>query len=109
MDGNPDARRPSRCSLMPQTQLGRRAALLLAAGVALIALTTLLASVSELDGSPWLALMTLPAMAAILCGALAAAVAIVRRHERGGVALLPVLFGLALAALLIGELVAPHD
>lgn len=94
---------------MPQTQLGQRAAMLLGLGVALIAVTTLLANVSELDGSPWLALMTIPAMAAILCGALAAAVAIVRRHERGGVALLPVLFGLALAALLVGELVAPHE
>ena len=94
---------------MPQTQLGRRAAMLLVAGVALIALTTLLASFSGLDGSPWLALMTIPAMAAILCGALAAAIAVVRQHERGGIALLPLLFGLALAALLIGELIAPHE
>lgn len=93
---------------MPQTRLGRRAAVLLAAGVALFALTTLLANAGGLGGSPWLALLMIPAMAAILCGGVVAAIAVVRRHERGGVALVPLLFGLALVVLLIGELIPPY-
>ena len=94
---------------MPQTELGRRAAMLLAAGVALNALATLLANASGLGGSPWLALMTVPGMAAILCGAVVAAIAVAGRHERGGFALLALLFGLAIVVLLIGEMIAPHE
>ena len=93
---------------MPQTELGRRAAMLLSAGVGLMVLATLLANAGGLGGSPWLALMMVPAMAAILGGGGVAAIAVVRRHERGGFALLPLLIGLALAALLIGELIPPY-
>ena len=103
------ARDSTRFTLMPQTELGRRAAALLGGGVALIAVTTLLANAGGLGGSVWLALTMLPAMAAILCGAAVAAYAVVRRHERGGIALVPLLFGLALAALLIGELIPPYE
>ncbi len=94
---------------MPQTELGRRAAALVGAGVVLTVLATLLANAGGLGGSPWLALLMAPATAAIICGAVVAAIAVVRRRERGGVALLPLLLGLALAALLLGELIAPHE
>jgi len=94
---------------MPQTPLGRRSAMLLAAGVLLFGLATLLANAAGLGGSGWLALTTVPAFAAVLLGGIVAAVAVVRRGERGGIALLPLLLGLALAALLAGELLAPHE
>jgi hypothetical protein len=41
-------------------------------------------------------------------GAIAAAVAVVRDHERGVFAFIPILIGINLAVLLIGELVVPH-
>jgi cytochrome bd-type quinol oxidase subunit 2 len=94
---------------LPQTPLGRRSAMLVAAGVLLIGLTTLLANAADLGGSVWLAVTIVPAFAAVLLGGVVAAVAVVRRGERGGVALLPLLLGLALAALLAGELIAPHE
>jgi hypothetical protein len=94
---------------MPQTPLGRRSAMLLVAGVLLIGLTTLLANAGGLGGSGWLALTIVPAFASMLLGAGAAAVAVARHGERGGIALLPLLLGLALAVLLAGELIAPHE
>jgi len=105
-----DATSPRRrFSLLPQTPLGRRAAGLLATGMAFFAATTLLANVGGLGGSGWLALTVVPAFAATFGGAIAAAWAVVRHHERGGVALVPLLAGLYLAVLLIGELIAPHE
>jgi hypothetical protein len=98
-----------RFSVLPQTALGRRAAVLLAVGMAFFAATTLVANVGGLGGSGWLAVAVVPAFAAMFGGAIAAAVAVVRRHERGGIALIPLLGGLYLAFLLIGELIAPHE
>ncbi len=109
MDDNRRARRAPRFALMPQTQLGRRAAMLLGVGVGLTMLATLLANAGGLGGSPWLALVMAPAAAAILFGGVVAAFAVVRRRERGGFALLALLFGLAIAVLLIGEMIAPHE
>jgi len=54
------------------------------------------------------AFMIIPAFAARFCGAVIAAVVVVRHHERGGIALTPLLAGLYLAVLLIGEFVGPH-
>jgi ABC-type uncharacterized transport system permease subunit len=109
MDDDRAAQRCWRFALTPQTALGRRAAVVLAAGIALFALATLLANAGGLGGSPWLALMMIPAIAAILCGTVVAAIAVVRMHERSGIALLPLLFGLALVVLLIGELIPPYE
>jgi hypothetical protein len=94
--------------LLPQTPLGRKAAWLLGAGLALFAATTLLANVGGLGGTGWLALTVIPAFVSMFSGAIAAAVAVIRDHERGGVALIPLLAGLYLGFLLIGELVVPH-
>jgi hypothetical protein len=64
--------------------------------------------VGGLGGTGWLALTIIPAFLATIIGAVTAAVAIVRDHERGGIAFIPLLAGLYLAFLLIGKLVVPH-
>ena len=94
--------------LAPQTPRGWRAVRLLLAGIALFVSTGFLANVGGLGGSGWLALTMIPAFAATLAGASAAAVAVVRDHERGVFAFIPIFIGINLAALLIGELVVPR-
>ena len=71
--------------------------------------TGLLANVGGLGGCGWLALTMIPAFAATLAGAIAAAVAVIRGHERGVFASIPILIGIDLAVLLIGELAVPHQ
>ncbi len=94
--------------LLPQTRLGRWAAALLGVGMLAFGATTLLANLGGLGGTGWLALTAIPMFAATLGGAIAAAVAVVRDHERGGIVFIPILIGFLLAVFLIGELVAPH-
>ena len=94
--------------LLPQTPRGWWAVRLLLAGVALFVSIGLLANVDGLGGSGWLALTTIPAFAATLAGAIAAGVAVVRDHERGVFAFIPILIRINLAVLLIGELAVPH-
>ena len=83
--------------LLPQTPRGWWAVRALLAGVALFVSTGLLANVGGLGGSGWLALTVIPAFATTLAGAIAAAVAVIRDHERGVFAFIP-----------IGELAVPH-
>jgi len=108
MENGRNGRARGRFGLLPQTARGRWAARLLGAGVALLGATTLLANVDGLGGTGWLAVTAVPALLAMLGGGIIGGVAVVRDGERSGIALVPVLVGVALAWLLIGEIVMPH-
>jgi hypothetical protein len=108
MERHADGAAPGRFGLFPQTRRGRCAAALLGVGMAFFAVTTLLATLGGLGGTGWLALTIIPAFVVSFIGTIIAAVAVVRDRERGGLVLVPLLAGLYLGALLIGELVAPH-
>jgi hypothetical protein len=62
---------------------------LLSIGAVFFVATTLLANVGGQGGTGWLALTMIPAGLAAVAGAIAAAVAVIRDHERGGIALIP--------------------
>ena len=103
----PTADRRFQLHVLPQTPLGRWAIGLLVAGVALFVTTILLVNVGG-QGGLWIAFTIIPAGVAVVGGGITAAVAIVRDHERGALVLIPLIVALALAWLLIGEIVAPH-
>jgi len=109
MSDGPSASRGFRIHLLPHTRLGRRGAALLGVSLACFAATTLLANVGGLGGTGWLAFTAVPAMVAAAVGAISAGIAIVRDGERGGIALIPLVIGLYLAFLLIGEFIGPSE
>jgi len=95
-------------ALFPQTSLGRRAVELVSIGAVFFVATILLATVGGQAGTGWPALTLVPAGLAALAGAIAAVVAVIRDHERGGIALIPLIVGLAITFIVIGEFISPE-
>jgi len=92
---------------LPQTPLGRRAVGLVGIGAVFFVATILLANVGGQAGTGWVALPLIPAGLAAGAGAIAAVVATIRDHERGGIVFIPLIVGLAIAFLVIGEFITP--
>ncbi len=76
-------------------------------GAVFFVTTILLANVGGQAGTGWVALPLVPAGLAAGASVIAAVFAIIRDHERGGIVFIPLIVGLAIALLVIGEFATP--
>jgi len=95
-------------SLFPQTPLGRRAVGLLGIGAVFFVATILIANVGGQAGTGWPALTLVAAGLAAIASAVSAVVAVIRDYERGGITLISLIVGLAIAFIAIFEFISPE-
>lgn len=96
-------------SVLPSTPTGRWALLLLAVSLVVLGVFSLISrpDADAVTRSLMLGSILVTAFAGI-GGLILALAAILRSHERGLLLALPILWGLAVAALTLGELAFPH-
>jgi hypothetical protein len=103
----PTATRRFRVHLLPQTATGWWSGRLFLAAITLFIATILVVNVAGQRGL-WIAFTMIPAGIAAVLGGITAAVAVLRFRERGALAFISLLVGLAVVWFLIGEVTTPH-
>jgi hypothetical protein len=99
----------SHFGLFAQTPFGRRAVGLLGIGAVFFVATILLANVGGQAGTGWPALTLAPAGLAAVASAISAVVAVIRDDERGGITLITLIVGLAIACVVFAEFIYPRE
>ncbi|MHB8606189.1 MAG: hypothetical protein ACYDCK_13145 [Thermoplasmatota archaeon] len=99
--------------ILPSTRVGRASAGLLAAAVATFILVQLIVASGQRGGDTfldnlWISVPALAAGVAGIAAGIVGALAVLRKHERGGLVFAAIAIATVILVFVAGELVVPH-